>query len=141
MSEVSTNIILDGITLALRSAYPTHRIESRTIEQGLRPPAFIALLVSAGQIARAGKRWRRTPRFDVMYFPKEGREECYAVADELCQTLEVITLPTGDALRGTNMDFEVIDNVLHFFISYNHFVYRKTEEEAMGSLKIEQGGS
>lgn len=140
MSEISTNIILDGITLALRSAHPTHRIESRAIEQGLRPPAFIVILVSAGQIARVGQRWRRTPRFDVIYFPKEGREECYAVADDLCQILEMITLPTGDSLRGTDMDFEV-DDMLHFFVSYNHFVYRKTGEETMGNLKFEQGGS
>lgn len=141
MSEISTNIILDGITLALRSEYPTCKIESHAIEQGLRPPAFIVILVSAGQIARVGQRWRRTPRFDVMYFPKEGREECYAVADDLCQILEVITLPTGDSLRGTDIDFEVIDDVLHFFVSYNHFVYRKTGEETMRILKIEQGGS
>lgn len=141
MSEISTNIILDGITLALRSAYPEYRIEADSVEQGLAPPAFIVLLISAGQIARAGTRWRRAPRFDVMYFPKEGREECYAVADDLCQVLEVITLPTGDSLRGTSIEFEVVDGVLHFFISYNHFVCRKTEKEAMGSLNIEQGGS
>lgn len=140
MSEISTNIILDGVTRALRAAYPDYKIESKSVEQGLRPPAFIVLLVTAEQRKQMGQRWKRLPRFDVLYFPKAGREECYAVADELCQVLELIALDGGDLLRGTGMSFEVIDGVLHFMVSYHHFVYRETEEEAMESLKIEQIG-
>lgn len=140
MSEINTGLILDGITLALRAAYPTCKIESDTIEQGLTPPAFLVLLVDVEQTRRVGERWYRAPRFDVLYFPEKGREECYAVADDLCMTLELITLPGGDKLRGTEIGFEVTDGVLHFMISYNHFVYRETEEVYMGELKIEQGG-
>ena len=47
MSEINTGKILDGITLALRAAYPDCQIESDTIEQGLTPPAFLVVLVSA----------------------------------------------------------------------------------------------
>ena len=49
MSEINTGKILDGITLALRAAYPDCQIESDTIEQGLTPPAFLVVLVSAEQ--------------------------------------------------------------------------------------------
>ena len=140
MSKISTNMILDGITLALRTAYPNSKIESRPIEQELRPPAFTVRLVSAEQVRQMGQRWRRLPRFDILYFPKAGREDCYDVADNLCGALELITLPSGDMLRGTDVSFEVVDGVLHFLISYNHFVYVKTEETPMGSLKLEQGG-
>lgn len=139
MSEISTEKILDGITLALRSAYPDSHIESDTVEQGLHPPAFLVHLVSAGQKVRVGKRWQRTPGFDVIYFPKAGREECYAIADDLCRLLEVIALPTGDLLRGTGMNFEVVDGVLHFLVSYHHFVFQKTREETMENLEIKQG--
>ena len=140
MSEINTGKILDGITLALRAAYPDCQIESDTIEQGLTPPAFLVVLVSAEQEKRAGERWRRLPRFDILYYPKAGREECYMAADNLCTILELITLPGGDRLRGTEISFEVVDGVLHFMISYNHFVRQKTEEIYMGELKIEQGG-
>ena len=87
-----------------------------------------------------GERWRRLPRFDILYFPAKGRKECYAVADNLCTVLELITLPGGDLLRGTEISYEVTDGVLHFMISYNHFVYRPTEETYMGDLTIKQGG-
>lgn len=141
MAEISTNIILDGITLALRAAYPDNRIESCTIEQGLRPPAFIVRLVSAEQTARSGKRWRRLPRFDILYFPKRSREECYEVADALCSTLELIDLPGGDKLRGTDISFEVVDGVLHFFVTYKHNVFLEQQEPLMEDLKLEQGGT
>ena len=42
MAEINTNIILDGITLALRKAFPESHIESDTVKQGLRPPASVS---------------------------------------------------------------------------------------------------
>lgn len=141
MAEVSTNIVLDGITLALREAYPDAHIESNAVKQGLRPPAFIVHLVNAEVEAYPAGRAKRLPRFDVLYFPQKGREECYGVADNLCTVLELIELPGGDKLRGTDMSFEVTDDVLHFLVSYNHFVYKQIDEVKMGTLKIEQGGN
>lgn len=140
MSDINTGKILDGITLALRAAYPDAQIESDTIKQGLTPPSFLALMLEVEQVRRVGERWNRIPRFDILYFPQKGREECYAVADNLCTILELITLPGGDLLRGTGISFEVTDGVLHFLISYNHYVYCETEEVYMSDLKIEQGG-
>lgn len=116
MAEISTNIILDGITLALRSAFPGSHIESNAVKQGLRQPAFIVLLVNAEVTDYPAQRKKRLPRFDVLYFPKAGREDCYGVADTLTEVLEVIDLPGGDKLRGTDMSFQVTDGVLHFLV-------------------------
>lgn len=140
MAEINTNIILDGITLALRKAFPESHIESDTVKQGLRPPAFIVLLVNAEALDYPAQRQKRLPRFDVLYFPKAGREECYRIADTLCEELKLIDLPGGDKLRGTDMSFEVTAGVLHFLVSYNHFARTEINETLMGTLKIEQGG-
>lgn len=140
MAEISTNIILDGITLALRKAFPESHIESNTIKQGLRQPAFLVLLVTAQIAKQPSNRKKRLARFDITYFPKCGREECYAVADTLGEILALIDLPSGDKLHGTDMDFSLTDGVLHFLVSYNHFTREQTEEERMEKLKIEQEG-
>ena len=140
MVEINTNIILDGITLALRKAFPESHIESDTVQQGLRPPAFIVLLINAEVLDYPTQRQKRLPRFDVLYFPKAGREECYRVADTLCEELKLIDLPGGDKLRGTDMSFEITAGVLHFLVSYNHFARTEINETLMGTLKIEQGG-
>lgn len=141
MAEISTNIILDGITLALRAAHPDSQIEADTVEQGLTTPAFIVLLVSAEQTQQRAQRWKRLPSFDVLYFPKNSREECYKIADELCRVLNVITLPGGDKIHGTGMQYEVVDGVLHFLVSYNHFVYAEVAQENMTDLTLKQGGN
>ena len=72
MAEISTNIILDGITLALRSAFPGSHIESNAVKQGLRQPAFIVLLVNAEVTDYPAQRKKRLPRFDVLYFSVRG---------------------------------------------------------------------
>lgn len=70
MAEISTNIILDGITLALRSTFPGSHIESNAVKQGLRQPAFIVLLVNAEVTDYPAQRKKRLPRFDVLYFQR-----------------------------------------------------------------------
>ena len=140
MSVISTNIVLDGITLALRTAFPDSQIESNRIEQGLVSPAFIVLLVSEEQTARVGRHWHRRTRFDISYFPKEKSEECYDVANEFYGVLEFITLPGEDLLPGVDISFEVTENILHFFISYSHYVSADIDEEAMEDMIIMQGG-
>lgn len=140
MAEVSTNLVLDGITLALREAFPASQIESKAVKQGLRAPAFIVLLAAASQTPQPSGRWKQFTRFDVIYFPRHGREDCYDAAQKLCGALEVITLPGGDKLRGSDISFSVTDGELHFLISYNYFAYRQSEEVQMGSLEIQQGG-
>ncbi len=140
MAEISTNIILDGITLALRAEFPDSHIESNAIEQGLNEPAFIVLLVNAEVQEYPAQRKKRLPRFDVLYFAEGGNEECYGVADTLLEILQVIDLPGGDKLRGTDMSFEVSEGVLHFLVSYRHFTYKENDEVKMETLKIEQGG-
>ena len=139
MAEINTNTILDGITLALRNAYPGSMITSNEVKQGLNVPAFIVRMVSFQTEVRPMQRYRNFPRFDIIYFPKNAREECYGVSDRLCSVLEVITLPTGDKIRGVDMSSEIDDDVLHFFVSYNHNVYKPVDTVAMEEFKIKQG--
>lgn len=140
MSEISTKHILDGITLALRVEYPDCGIYDGEVQQGLLPGDFNVILVTASQQQIVGERYRRTPLFDVLYYPKGGNEECYAVADRLCMLLQCIRLPGGDLLRGRDMDFDVVDDVLHFRVRYPHFVRPDIPPgETMDSLTFTQG--
>lgn len=140
MAEISTNIILDGITLAIRAAFPDSHIDIDEVKQGLNPPAFIVTLVSGAYEAYPGGRKRHMPRFDIIYFPKGKSAECYEVADVLADALEVIELPGGDRLRGTDISIEVSDEVLHVLVSYNHNTYKPVEQTYMTGLTLEQGG-
>ncbi|CAI3572046.1 hypothetical protein CNEO4_1220001 [Clostridium neonatale] len=42
-------------------------------------------------------------------------------------------------VRGTSINAEIVDNVLHFFINFNMIVKKETEPiDTMGSLTIKQ---
>ncbi len=140
MSEISTQKILDGITLALHEQWPESHIYCDEVEQGLVPGDFNVILITSSQRQLVGGRYRRIPLFDVLYYPKKGREECYEIADALSLLLNLISLPEGDLLRGTGIDFEVVDGVLHFYVRYNHVIYRGEKGEIMETLEINQGG-
>lgn len=131
--------LINGITLALRKAFPDSMITSNEVKQGLNVPAFIVRMVSFQTQAHPMQRHKNLPRFDIIYFPKADREECYSVSDKLCKVLEVIALPSGDKVRGVDMSSEITDDALHFFISYNHFVYAPYYDTTMDELKIKQG--
>ncbi len=140
MFEFTTGLVLDGITLALREEFPASRIDASPIEQSLTPPAFIVLLVTSSQTGQANRRWKRNTCFQVCYFPQKGRDECYHVADTLMSCLELITLANGATIRGVDLRFEILDEVLHFFVSYNRLLYREKDETPMETLEIIQEG-
>ncbi|MEG1491384.1 MAG: hypothetical protein RR394_03950 [Oscillospiraceae bacterium] len=140
MFEISTNIILDGITLALHSAYPASHIHGEEVSQGLKPGDFIVKLVTAQQKPITKARMQRIPVFDVLYFPKAGKIECCKIGDALCETLELITLPGGGKIRGGDMCFEIIDGIMHFHVCYGHVIRCDEAKINMEGYALKQGG-
>lgn len=140
MAEINTKKILDGITLALRAEFPQRQVFDDEIRQDLRPGAFNVILVSSSQRQIVGERYRKVPLFDVLYYPHCGREECLEIADRLSMLLNVISLPGGELIRGSGMEFEIVDGVLHFYVQYTHYILRESDKDAMDDLKLIQGG-
>ena len=141
MSEISFNSIFDGVTLALHAAFPAPtQIHGGSVEQGLNPGDFNVVMSGAGHAQEVGRRYKRTPAVDVIYYPQEGDSECYDVADQLTSVLESITTPKGDVVHSTSCSWTVTDGVLHVLVEYDHFVYKPCEEIMMETLKIDQRG-
>ena len=66
-----------------------------------------------------------------------GNQEIQDVASKLFDALEYITLLDGDLVRGTEMHYEKVDDVLHFFVKYNMFVYKQVEKaDPMETLTV-----
>ena len=62
----------------------------------------------------------------------------YEMGDLLYPLLEVLQLEE-QILQGSEMNFEIIDGVLHFFVDYKVFVYRQTEPDVyMEKLNVER---
>lgn len=139
------NKIITGISQALDAEFNSeneeYTIYTEDVEQGLEEPCFFIFSLKPSSKQLAGNRYERKYPFDVHYFPKDEENynnEINEVTERLFTALEYISIDRG-LIRGTNMNAETVDNVLHFFINFNMIVRKEIEPiETMGSLTIKQ---
>ena len=137
------NDVVNAIAIKLNQGFgEDYTIYTESIEQGLEEPCFFIVLLTSRQSQVVGKRYFREQPFDIHYFPstKDANMEMHDVVDRLNDALEYITTISGDLLRGTSINHEIVDGVLHFFVNYNFHVYKVTDPtDPMGDLKINNG--
>lgn len=121
------NNLIDGISIKLNQVFGDgFRIYSEDVKQGLTEPCFFIAVLNPSQVSMIGKRSFRQHPFDVHFFPavQDNNAELQGMASDLYEALEYLTLTNGDVVRGTSMNHEVVDGVLHFFVQYNMFIHK-----------------
>lgn len=134
--------IIVGISQKLNAAFGDgYEVYEDDVAQGLEEPCFFISVLKPEHSPLLGTRGIRRNPFDIQYFPKESgsNTELYSVAERLMYVMEYITLSDGLPLRGTSMNYEVIDGVLHFFVNFNLIVIQPTEENPMETLTTNVG--
>lgn len=133
------NDLIDGISVKLNQVFGDgYRIYSEDVQQGLKEPCFFIAVLNPSQTQVMGNRYFRQHPFDVHYFPVKlgNNEEIQGVASKMLDALEYITLLNGDLVRGTEMHYEKVDDVLHFFVQFNMFVNKVVESDPMETLTV-----
>lgn len=131
--------LINGISVKLYELFGDgYDIEIDELPQGFAPPGFWITALKQSQAAGLDNRYRRKYHFDVLYYPRIDTEsqtrEISAVAEALLLGLEYITAG-GNLVRGTDISYEVQDNVLHFFITFDLFVEKVRDKvDLMGEL-------
>jgi hypothetical protein len=136
------NEIMIGIAQKLNQVfgggYKTH---INKVQQGLKEPCFLIVNLTGDQVQEIGNLYNWDQSFDIHYFPQSNKRitsEINSVIDALRMELEYITVD-GDLVRGTKMKHEVVNDVLHFFVSYNMRVRKVVEPDpAMETITINE---
>lgn len=134
------NEIIDGISRKLNTTFGDgYEIYAKDVKQGLTEPCFFISILKPELSPLLGKRGIKRNPFDILYFPKQAgnNSELYNTAEKLMFTMEYITMADGLPLRGTGMSYEIIDEVLHFFVNFNLTVIQSVEENPMETLTAE----
>ena len=138
------NKIITGISQAIDSEFNSedsteYTIYTENVEQGLDEPCFFVFKLNPSSKQFVGNRYNRIYPFDIHYFPKDLENinyEINEVTERLYSALEYINVG-GNLVRGTSMNDETVDNVLHFFVNFNMIVKKETAPiDTMGSLDI-----
>lgn len=131
------NKTIIGISQALNQAFgDDYNIYIDNVEQDLNAPCFLIVSLNPSQEQRLGNRYERYQPFDIHYFPSDIEaytRECMDVTEKLFDVLEYITV-SGDLVRGTNMNGNIQDGVLHFFVDYNMFLIKQQEQINMETI-------
>lgn len=136
------NEIIKGISAKLYVTFgDAYKIYQDNVEQGLREPCFFIVVLQPEITPMLGRRFIKRNPFDIQYFPTNPRNntEMFTVAERMMGALDFITLPGGDLLHGTRVNYEIVDNVLHFFVNYNLPMIKTAEETHMKTLETEVG--
>lgn len=131
------NHTIAGISNALYEAFGYENFKDEIL-QDLTPPCFYISCMEQKTKKYIGIRSLRKNQFVIQYFPHtdDGKGECYDVGEKMFECLEVINAD-GFFLRGTDMKFEIVDGVLHFFVDYNTFIRKEVQKETMGSMQTD----
>lgn len=144
------NKIITGISQVLDAEFNDngneYEIYTELVEQDLKEPCFSIFSLEPSSKQIIGNRYKRQYPFDIHYFPDNKlvdgistlNNEINEVTERLFAALEYITVD-NNLVRGTKMNAETIDNVLHFFVNFNIIVKKEVDPiDTMGSLTIEQ---
>lgn len=131
--------IVKGISRAIFEAFgEEYTIYKDDVQQHLNEPCFYILHLRGTSDQKSPTRYFRHHLFNIHYFPKSDthtKSEMRSVGDKLFLSLEYINV-LDNLCRGTKMSYEIIDDVLHFFVSYDMFVIKEvTKESDMTTLE------
>lgn len=128
MTVVTINDIRTAVFHRLAEKFPDIKRYGEEIRQGFEEPCFFVKLLNASQTKELHPRYMRTHSFDIHYFPRdESNADAHAMAEQLYDALEVVEF-NGQKYRGTRMNHEIVDGVLHFFVEYNFHTRREVPE-------------
>lgn len=125
---ISINSFRSGVIQWIKSHYPNAIVSGEEINK-IEPPAFSVLILTAAQIQELGPRYLRNHTFVIRYFaPNKTNSEIHDVAEQLYDIMDEIEVQ-GKLYRGTGMNHEIVDRVLHFFVDYNFHVKREVPSD------------
>lgn len=140
MSEVTINSVRHAVHAALDTAFPGIPILGEEMKQGLIPPCFFVRLLEPEHVQEMGRRFARFHPFVVRHYAVDrSNDAMYDMAEQLTSVLQQIEVG-GRPVRGLGMRFEIVDEVLHFFVEYNFHVWLpRPDDPGMASLDVQEG--
>lgn len=135
------NEIVNAIGLKLSESFDGIDVHRDELEQGFKEPCFFINLLNPDEKQIVGNRYLRSYLFDITYFPKnKSSVEIFETLDKLYSVLEYIKLDDGSLVRGIDRNSREEDKVLHFFVTYEMFIYKLDGEKTkMKNLEINAG--
>ena len=126
------NELLSGISNQLYDVFGSdYTYYMENVEQKLKKPCFTMDCLIPLQRSRSRVLYDRTMPVVVHYFTgdKENtKKDCYEKAELIVEALEFVSLD-GALIRGENISWQIVDDVLQVFVTYRFITKKLTSNE------------
>lgn len=132
------NAILDAVTTQLGVTFGnTYRYYVEDVEQTLKKPCFTANVLLPLQRSKSPVLYDRTMPVVIHYFgntTKDIKKDCYEIGEQVVECLEYLPFK-GGLIRGEDISWQIVDDVLQVFITYRFTTKKVTpEQDTMDSI-------
>ena len=133
------NKILNSVTVQLHSTFgDSYKYYVENVEQNLTKPCFTIDTIIPLQRSKSPVLYDRTMPMVIHYFSedkKDTKTDCYAKAEQIVECLEYLPFQ-NTILRGENISWQIVDEVLQVFITYRFTTAKVIENlDNMASLE------
>jgi hypothetical protein len=126
------NSLLNAVTKQLGKTFGTnYRYYVENVEQNLTKPCFTIDTLIPLQRSRSPILYDRTIPLVVHYFSDSKtnlKQDCYSMAERVLECLEYIPYETT-MLRGEDISWQIVDDVLQIFVTYKFRTVMSKETE------------
>ncbi|KZS45704.1 hypothetical protein AWU65_07145 [Paenibacillus glucanolyticus] len=137
--QITYNVVRYAVHAALDIAFPDIPLSGEEIKQNLDPPRFFVRLLEPAHTQELGCRYRRDHPFVIRYFAQtRTNEEMYTMAEQLTSALKWINVGSR-GWTGQGMNFHIIDDVLHFFVTYSLLVWEQPPDDPKMQTLVQEG--
>ena len=126
------NSLLNAVTKQLGTTFgTTYRYYVEDVEQNLTKPCFTIDTLIPLQRSRSPVLYDRTMPLVVHYFSDSKtnlKKDCYGMAEQVVECLEYLPFEST-LLRGEDISWQLVDDVLQVFVTYKFTTQRDVELE------------
>lgn len=138
------NDLLSAVTKQLGTTFGnSYRYYVENVEQGLKKPCFTVDLLIPLQRSKSPFLYDRTMPIVVHYFSDSKtdiKKDCYSMAERMVECLELLPF-NNTRLRGEDISWQIVDDVLQVFITYKFTTsnYKPTESMSDYETVVKHG--
>ena len=126
------NSMIDAVTTQLGKTFGSnYHYYFENVEQNLTTPCFTIDLLTPLERSKSPILYNRTMPIVVHYFSNDKRNlkrDCYSIAERTLECLEYIPYE-NTILRGEDISWQIVDDVLQIFITYRFTTVMSKETE------------
>ena len=126
------NELLNGVSNQLYGKFGAdYKYYVENVEQNLTKPCFTIDCIKPLLRSRSRVLYDRTAPLVIHYFSSDKentKKDCYEKAELIVETLEYVPL-NGALLRGENISWQMVEDVLQVFVTYKFITIKDTSNE------------